>query len=381
MLRGLLHFSQRTLRLIWSGVNLFVMFFMAFSAYCGYISPERFVLAQTINLSFPIWMVLGLILLVVNLMVWRRMSLAWAVAFILCSGPILTVSPLNLPLSKDKIVADSDSDSIFTLMTYNAYMFRDFDDYNATESSPTLQYIIDKDVDIVCLQESSNLFLTPNGTFVWQRYKILDMYPYLTHGEFDGDFVLSKFPIRNITPEQPAWDSGGYLAYEVDVHGHKLILINTHFQSFAFKSDERQRYQGLPGELKDSPRAELSFVKRTLLAKMNIAFRLHAEQARHLVAFVDSIAPDPEVPVIIAGDFNDVAGSYAYRLLRNRLHLSDAYADVAFGPTITYNRNRFYFHIDQILYRGGMTVLDIERGDVKSSDHYPLTATFMWNFQ
>ena len=55
--------------------------------------------------------------------------------------------------------------------------------------------------------------------------------------------------------------------------------------------------------------------------------------------------------------------------------LHDAYADAAFGPTITYHENRFYFRIDQILYRGP-EILSIDRGNCKSSDHYPMIATF-----
>ena len=59
--------------------------------------------------------------------------------------------------------------------------------------------------------------------------------------------------------------------------------------------------------------------------------------------------------------------------------MRDAYTDSAFGPTITYIDSRFYFHIDQILYRGDMRAVGIERGNIKSSDHYPLIATFLWN--
>ena len=48
--------------------------------------------------------------------------------------------------------------------------------------------------------------------------------------------------------------------------------------------------------------------------------------------------------------------------------MRDAYADSGFGPTITYIDNRFYFHIDQIFYRGDMRAVDIVRGDIKSSE-------------
>lgn len=78
------------------------------------------------------------------------------------------------------------------------------------------------------------------------------------------------------------------------------------------------------------------------------------------------------------GDFNDVAGSYAYRTIRS-CGLKDAYAQTAFGPTITYNASRFYFHIDQIFYRGNLRAVSIWRGKSRSSDHYPVSATFLWD--
>ena len=59
--------------------------------------------------------------------------------------------------------------------------------------------------------------------------------------------------------------------------------------------------------------------------------------------------------------------------------MHDAYAQNAFGPTITYHGNRFYFRIDHVLYGGDMEAVDIERGDVPSSDHYPLLTTFVFD--
>ena len=59
--------------------------------------------------------------------------------------------------------------------------------------------------------------------------------------------------------------------------------------------------------------------------------------------------------------------------------MKDAYAENAFGPTITYHGNRFYFRIDQVLYKGDMKAVDIERGDIESSDHYPLLTTFVFD--
>lgn len=80
-------------------------------------------------------------------------------------------------------------------------------------------------------------------------------------------------------------------------------------------------------------------------------------------------------PMIICGDFNDVPESYAYRLLKGN-DLKDAYVETGFGPMITYNAHAFWFHLDQIFYRGALRPLSVRKGKTKLSDHYPLFAEF-----
>ncbi len=83
-------------------------------------------------------------------------------------------------------------------------------------------------------------------------------------------------------------------------------------------------------------------------------------------------------PFIVAGDFNDIPDCYAVRTIRGK-DMHDAYADAAFGPTITYHGDKFYFRIDQVLYKGPFKAVDIERGDIASSDHNPLLTTFLFD--
>ena len=59
--------------------------------------------------------------------------------------------------------------------------------------------------------------------------------------------------------------------------------------------------------------------------------------------------------------------------------MHDAYAEAALGPAITYGKNRFYFRIDHMLYRGDFHVNEIHKGKPVGSDHYPLMATFVWD--
>lgn len=115
-------------------------------------------------------------------------------------------------------------------------------------------------------------------------------------------------------------------------------------------------------------------MKSQLLSKLAEAFKIRAQQARAVRNVVDSIGG----PFIVAGDFNDIPDCFAVRTIRGK-DMHDAYADAAFGPAITYHGDRFYFRIDQVLYRGPFQAVGIERGSINSSDHNPLLTTFLFD--
>ena len=96
-----------------------------------------------------------------------------------------------------------------------------------------------------------------------------------------------------------------------------------------------------------------------------------ADRAADILRALDKVSG----PLIVCGDFNDVPESWCYRLLRGD-DLRDAYVETSFGPLITYNRHAFWFHLDQILYRGPLQALSVKKGRLRSSDHYPLLAEF-----
>ena len=56
----------------------------------------------------------------------------------------------------------------------------------------------------------------------------------------------------------------------------------------------------------------------------------------------------------------------------------DAYTQTGMGMMVTYNLFNLYFHIDQVFYRpdGGLRALSTRKGDIDSSDHYPVLARF-----
>lgn len=165
--------------------------------------------------------------------------------------------------------------------------------------------------------------------------------------------------------------------FRFNIQGHRVNLFNVHLESIGLSMADKALYQNLFDKAPGSERAirkELSDVKHQLISKLAVAFRKRADQARFIRHTIDSIGGN----FIVAGDFNDIQGCYAVRTIMDG-DMKDAYAENAFGPTITYHGNRFYFRIDQVLYKGDMKAVDIERGDIESSDHYPLLTTFVFD--
>lgn len=343
------------------------------SAYGGAIDPNKSVWPQIFGMTFPAWIILMLVMVPVSFIIWRKSALLPTAALLIAMPAILTISPLHI----GGALSQSERAHSFSVMTYNVYGFVDHefesDDSGGkgAKESRSLQQIIDTQPDIVCMQEGYN----PNYRFKLQMDTINKIYPYSNFIPEGGEIIFSKYPFKIVPTPQPAWHTAHYSAYELDVDGHPLLVVNCHLQSIGLTPDDKALYRELTDKRIESPtRSELSKVKNSILSKLAVAFKLRAEQARHIRQFLEEYPGN----AILVGDFNDVQGNYAYRCICSA-GMRDAYADSGFGPTITYIDNRFYFHIDQIFYRGDMRAVDIVRGDIKSSDHYPMTATFVWN--
>ncbi|WP_290382022.1 endonuclease/exonuclease/phosphatase family protein [uncultured Muribaculum sp.] len=366
---GIIRVCTSLIRSLWTLLNIVCGLCTLLAGYGGYINPDKFALAQLANMTFPGWIVLTLILLAVNLFIRKKLAWLSVAVLVACIGPILTISPRNFT---SRSLSPDDESRTFTLLTYNVYNFRDNQGVNPEWGNRTLSYILSTDADIVCLQESSNL----NGVGKKaQRDSINSRYPYRLYSNRSGEVLLSKYHATEIDTPQPDWGSGSFCAYDVEVEGHEVTVVNCHLQSIGLTDDDKELYRELTDkELRNPSRSELSKVKNGIVTKLLAAFRIRAQQARYIKEFLATRKGN----VILVGDFNDVPGSYAYRTIKSD-GLKDAYSECAFGPTVTYNDNRFYFRIDQMLYRGDLEAVRIKRGDLRSSDHYPLLATFLWN--
>lgn len=358
------------------GLNLAVAMLTIFSAYGGTFNPEERVIASMAAMVLPLLLIAGIVLSAIDLLFDKRLILVIAAGWAVSLPSILVFSPLHF--WKPALTEQQQKDS-FTFLTYNVLHFWDFrgEDYPGVERNETLDYILSTDADVVNIQEYD--VLDTKGPWKIKESQVdslKTLYPY-QYTDLDLKYaLLSKYPFEQIELHTPREARLAMLGFKLNIKGHEIHLINVHLKSIGLTPEDKTLYKealDLPAT-KSELKRELKEVKSQLLSKLSEAFKIRTIQARAVRNIVDSIGG----PFIVAGDFNDIPNCYAVRTIKGK-DMHDAYAEAAFGPTITYHGDKFYFRIDQILYRGPFKAVDIERGDISSSDHNPLLATFVFD--
>lgn len=342
------------------------------TGYAGHISPlQHGGLPAILPLCFPLTMLVAACLLVLQVVWHWRGTVIVAIGFLASAGPALQVCPLNVHFGARKAPEGSD---VFKLLTYNVLNFMEpRAEADSVAPNRTLEYILETDADIVCIQES--LYMSPayKGTRITagQLQRVHERYPYIIVSSSGSQMCMSKFPVTpiHISVSREEFDDAELTAYRIELPGGKLMtLFNVHLQSLNLNKDDKALYH----KLTEMKRENMSAVREQLIDKLKFANVERARQVQALMRFIRHYGgPD----VVVCGDFNDVATCYTMHTLEDAGFRS-MYAELGFGPIITYNSNRFYFGIDHILYRGDFTPLSIEKGTLRASDHYPLVATF-----
>lgn len=329
------------------------------AAYAGYVHPSKSGLIAMIGLGYWIALIPVLLFIPVWLIFRVRYSLVSVAALLLTIPQLLTLSPLHF----------GGGDHNFRLMTYNALGL-----IFTQEGSPTttVDEILNYDPDFVCLQESfpENRVKEKYGD---QWKEVAEKYPYrnLWAGEYLG--FLSKTPTEVVEVGKDEHLTY-YALYRTEIGDRKAYFFNVHLQSIGLNDGDKQLYRNIT-DIEDNRLSKLRGVRSRLMSKLRTAFVRRTAQAETIKAKIDSIRTAvPDATVFVCGDFNDTPYSYSYRTIRGNLR--DAYADGAFGPTITYNADRFYFHIDQVFNTPDLKAVNTEVGDSKASDHYPVIVDY-----
>lgn len=338
-------------------VNIIVVCLLLFAAYSPNLNPETHPLRACMGLTFPIFLVMNLCFFCFWLIFRFRFALLPFAGFLLCAPQIRTYFPINFRTSNVP-------QETFKMLSYNVMGFGDLTKIEG--KNPVLTYLQGSEADIICLQE---YVVSANQKYVTKEdiERALLAYPYKHIRYIGGNGVAcySKYPIVSASPVHYASQNNGSVVYEIAMGSDTLTLINNHLESNKLTALDKKVYE----EMIEAPEAEkMKHGIKYLVQKLGNAQQIRAVQARAVAQAVEK-ARYPNV--IVCGDFNDSPISYTHKTISKNLR--DAFISSGRGLGISYNQNKFYFRIDNILVSKNLKTYNctVDRS-IKHSDHYPI---------
>lgn len=360
------YIHRRPGRLLWRIVlacaNVFAAIGLCWSAYGGVFSPETHPLGGIMGLTFPLWIITAVLLVVVDLITWPWSTLVPIAAMIGCVGPLLSFSPTGLRRYEPKPGEHIDT---LDILSYNVMSMKVLDSVYPDDTNPTMSFVLAQKPDIAIMQECEVLTTPWNLIHLRQPQcdSVAATFPYRDTNPATAQAVASTLPIKRLRIKGNT--DHRIIAYHLTLpDGDSVLLFNVHLQSIMLTRWDKALYHDITNL--DARHG----VRSHLLRKLVVANRRRAQEGELIRNAIDSLNyPN----VIVSGDFNDVQDCHAIRLIEGPGHdMHQAWQEGARGPAITYHRNRFYFRIDHLLYRGRFRALDVHRGTYAGSDHYPL---------
>jgi len=360
-------FGKSVLKWGMMAANILAVVILVFTLLGTIISPEIFVIPAYFTLAFPI-----IIIVNIGFVFFWILARNW---FFLLSLSILLFSSTQIndlfPIHVGETQKPQTNNPI-RILTYNMKMSGDLKKHTKRKPNKVIQYILDSNADIVCLQEFT---VSTNKEYITNEdiFNIFTKYPY-KHIQFrevniansSGVATFSKYPIIN--KQKIRYESKYNLSIfsDIQINGKTIRLINNHLESNRLTENDKN----MPIKLKDDFNAEsISGVTLRFSRKLGVAYKLRAKQAD---AVARAIAESP-YKVIACGDFNDVPSSYSYTKIKG--NLVDAFTQTGNGFGWTFNERYYHFRIDFILYdASAFSPITMKIDKVNYSDHYPVIA-------
>jgi len=359
--------GRNIIKFIFLSLNLFAVGLMIISNLASGISPEKMLLPAYLSLILPFTITLNVFFVIFWLIFRKWFLLLSLVTLILSYDTCRNVFPINLNAKEKTEVADS---LTFTLLSYNTHANALMIKHKPNKPNPVIQYMLDQDPDILCIQEFS-VRDTKEHLTEKDFLKIFSKYPYRfisyiveTGWSSYGVAVFSKFPLKNGKVLDLNSPQNTSIHVDVDFNGKFFRLYNCHLETNKLTESDVNMANRLRYEL------DAELIKGTtihLSKKLGAAYPIRAQQADILAKSIE-LSP---YPVLVAGDFNDVPSSYAYTKIRG--DLKDAFVERGNGLGWTYNASVFKFRIDHIFYDPVFKLLDFKLDNkARHSDHFPL---------
>lgn len=376
--------TKWTFRSVMATLTVGLCLLLIASAYSDIINPTLWVLPSFLGIAFEVLLGLAVIWTIVLLVTRRnRCILLMLATWLLIAVPALRLVPLhfwgpNEPLTETKDGEPITSIDTIRVFSFNTNIMGQTHLSRIKEKIPVIDLIRESGADICCLQEYG-FCLTP-GSHTQQelRNRLKDLYPYYDYTPNDrrtalGIAIYSKYPIvKGTRIDKRKKDYFSAMYYQLKV-GERLIgVVNMHMRSNMIKPQDRELADEMIGHFETD---SLPRIRSGMMRSLANAFRLRAAEACMMREFLRDNHPD-DMPLLVCGDMNDTPVSFCYRAIC-QAGLKDTWQETGLGSGSTYRQHHFFFRIDHMLHSPHLRALHMRvLKEEKTSDHYPIEATF-----
>lgn len=330
-----------------------------------YISPENFWIIAFFGLVYPYLVIINFLFIVYWAL--RLKEAAFYSFIIIISG----WTQLNNYIQFNKPQNDSHSSNSIKVMSYNVKLFDLYDWTHNTETSSKMFELMKKEQpDILCIQEfftrdSTNKFknLDTLLTFPKSQYKNIEYTTTMRKIDHWGIAIFSNYPIINNGKITFSENSNNICIYsDLLINKDTVRVYNVHLQSIKFEPVD---YEFMDNFMNKEETEELEKSKH-IIKRLKLAYIKRSKQTE----IVSNHVKASPYPIIICGDFNDVAASYTYKTISDKL--SDAFLESGSGFGRSYAREFPSLRIDYILHSNIYKGSGFRTIQKKLSDHYPI---------
>ena len=310
-----------------------------------FLAPKWFPFLSVLTLFLPFFLVLNLLFFVYWLIQLKK--------YIFVSGLVLLLGITFINKFYNlKQTELPKSDKEFTIMSYNVRLFNKFKWYQkANIPAQISQFVEDKNPDILCVQEYSDLEKTKFSNYKYQHI--------FKEGKniIVGNAIFSKYKIIDKGVINFPNSTNNAVYADIIKDKDTLRVYSMHLQSIKISTDIEDE------EIQKMNESKTKYIFR----KISDAFTKQQEQALLVKAHYSKC----KYKKIICGDMNNSAFSFVYRTIKGSMQDTFEASGSGFGKT--YNFKYYPARIDYIFADKTIQVKSFETlNDFYNSDHFPL---------
>lgn len=312
--------------------HLFIIVLLLGTLLNDYIPPRVFPWVNMLSLSFPVLMILNILLCIFWLVLWKKRVFL----FLLLSS--FLINPTRRWLNYSDTAHEKANLKIVSVNIKGGTLFG---------YQKVYDYLNTTDADIILAQEYASEFKVPGYEHRTYAYEIVALNSKIK--------ILEQGKIATV-------GNGNSFFADVEVNGKKIRLINVYLSPFSFDKGKVK-----PSEDLDKNKLKLRYVVRKLVP----TFKNHQDE----VADIQRAVSESPYPVILAGDFNAVPNSYEYYQIAKKL--KDVFVETGSGSSTSFHDYKFPIRIDYVFCSPELKPISykVDRS-AKVSDHFPVITEF-----